>query len=993
MKKRILTLLLSLAILVTFMPTMAFATENQLGRSYDDFRVAKIEYEDGSTAYAPTLWLAFTYYFEANCEITLLKDVDLIMPVLMNGDNAGDEATLNLNGHTINSGYWPIAIQVLHEGKLTIDGTKAGSKIIGSVIAGNPMAYFNEEEIGEYDVADVVINGGTYESKHPLFPTLAAYNNEYFADDESWYSSVTVNNATVTKECEPFVEENPYSYEELQGMEKGIYADILEEEEFANLPENPFEEGSIMEPMFDVYWLSSSERETSFAPAIEIAGAAEGVVNNSSITESITSDNKSYSLMKDGFQGDDGFYGAAYAVNVDWSQFIMNNTKIDSTDGGINGLQGSLIVVDGNSDSELPESEIYADKVYKAINLGRYTPLVNMFVSGIGMGISDTSYAEVHGGKFVVRDDNDSEFLEKYLESPYGLEDRLSILSEAGVKYFRNYFEKGLDDVFFFNEGIDGCRIRVYGGSFSKLPLKATFGDGSEKNGNVEIKLLGEQSISKLDCGRVNQLEVKDNSVLATILTLLWGDEGEIVDPVENPVTKSVSALYDFDKLPAGVSVVVGEGANLNLDANEEFKYYNLTHSKGWIEKYGDFDYNDFYEAAGEKFPLHIIKDIIPSTILPPEILANLNISDVVKEEKTTLADILEANGTKLLVENGGTLTINGNEVSNVYQAAKNSIYSLKFNEGKYDLVVEQGTVNVNASKSGLFEKKGDLDRAVNFTVNQKTTLCVPSGKNFTLSKGSTLEGKGEVLVNGEMHVVDTAAVNGTIVVNGKLYVDDNNVASTFKVNCNKGGSVINSEGVDVSSAYTSETPQGDPQGGGSGSGSGGGTGGGTTESGQTEKTPAEKLADVKTSAEKEIDKLVAGIELTDSVKGLIYDGKKAISAAKTEAEVNSTLVDALAKIKAQLEKEMTLTVKAKKLSKNRIKLSWSAIRGADSYRVYAARAGKTLKRVATVSGKSYTIKKASGKKLVKGTKYKFKIVAVKDGKELVKSSNKVVKR
>lgn len=77
------------------------------------------------------------------------------------------------------------------------------------------------------------------------------------------------------------------------------------------------------------------------------------------------------------------------------------------------------------------------------------------------------------------------------------------------------------------------------------------------------------------------------------------------------------------------------------------------------------------------------------------------------------------------------------------------------------------------------------------------------------------------------------------------------------------------------------------------------------------------------------------------------------------------------------------LQAKASKVTKNSIKLSWKKQSEAATYVIYGNKCGSKNKyeKITTVTGNSYTAKKVVGKKVKKGTYYKFLIVALdKDG-------------
>ena len=86
------------------------------------------------------------------------------------------------------------------------------------------------------------------------------------------------------------------------------------------------------------------------------------------------------------------------------------------------------------------------------------------------------------------------------------------------------------------------------------------------------------------------------------------------------------------------------------------------------------------------------------------------------------------------------------------------------------------------------------------------------------------------------------------------------------------------------------------------------------------------------------------------------------------------------------------MQAKASGKSKTAVKLSWKAVAGASSYIVYANKVGKTnkLQKAGTTSGRSLTISKLNGKKLKKGTYYKFLVLAV-DGQGNVRATSRTL--
>lgn len=58
------------------------------------------------------------------------------------------------------------------------------------------------------------------------------------------------------------------------------------------------------------------------------------------------------------------------------------------------------------------------------------------------------------------------------------------------------------------------------------------------------------------------------------------------------------------------------------------------------------------------------------------------------------------------------------------------------------------------------------------------------------------------------------------------------------------------------------------------------------------------------------------------------------------------------------------------------VKLSWNSVPGATKYVIYGQKCGKKYKKLKTITGKTYKVKKVSGKKLKAHKTYKFYVVA-----------------
>ena len=102
--------------------------------------------------------------------------------------------------------------------------------------------------------------------------------------------------------------------------------------------------------------------------------------------------------------------------------------------------------------------------------------------------------------------------------------------------------------------------------------------------------------------------------------------------------------------------------------------------------------------------------------------------------------------------------------------------------------------------------------------------------------------------------------------------------------------------------------------------------------------------------------------------------------------------------IKAKTDKDLKgsvynkLQLKQKKVTKTSITVAWSKVSGAKKYVVYANKSGKTnkLKKITTTSKLTYTLKKFNKKALVKGTYYKFMVVALNSKGKVVTTSKYV---
>lgn len=86
------------------------------------------------------------------------------------------------------------------------------------------------------------------------------------------------------------------------------------------------------------------------------------------------------------------------------------------------------------------------------------------------------------------------------------------------------------------------------------------------------------------------------------------------------------------------------------------------------------------------------------------------------------------------------------------------------------------------------------------------------------------------------------------------------------------------------------------------------------------------------------------------------------------------------------------LQLKQKKVKKNAIKVSWKKVAGAKKYAYYATSCGKKNKYVrhGISTGTSFNYKKICGKKLKKGSYYKFIVIAIDKNNKVVTTSKTV---
>lgn len=155
-----------------------------------------------------------------------------------------------------------------------------------------------------------------------------------------------------------------------------------------------------------------------------------------------------------------------------------------------------------------------------------------------------------------------------------------------------------------------------------------------------------------------------------------------------------------------------------------------------------------------------------------------------------------------------------------------------------------------------------------------------------------------------------------------------------------------------------------------------------TAESYQNLQTAIKTAEDAVSARASETDAKTALDALNAAINALVVktvDAKPADSQTPADTTTDDTTQN----------KEVTTpgAVKATAAAYNQIKLSWTASNNATGYEVYQ-KSGKNFKKIATVKGTSYTVKK-----LTTGTKYTFKIRAygTVDGKKTYSGYTKTV--
>ena len=165
-----------------------------------------------------------------------------------------------------------------------------------------------------------------------------------------------------------------------------------------------------------------------------------------------------------------------------------------------------------------------------------------------------------------------------------------------------------------------------------------------------------------------------------------------------------------------------------------------------------------------------------------------------------------------------------------------------------------------------------------------------------------------------------------------------------------------------------------------------------TWDAGKVTKKPTETAEGVKTYT-----CIVCGETKTEAIPKLTpapaygADGTPA-GAGASEACVDKAITSCTSEEGPKGTKFAPLTLKSNKQAKNSITLNWTKAKGAKKYVIYGSKCGKGIKmqKLATATGSSKVMKKVAGKKIKKGTYYKFIMVALDKNNKVV-STSKVI--
>lgn len=149
--------------------------------------------------------------------------------------------------------------------------------------------------------------------------------------------------------------------------------------------------------------------------------------------------------------------------------------------------------------------------------------------------------------------------------------------------------------------------------------------------------------------------------------------------------------------------------------------------------------------------------------------------------------------------------------------------------------------------------------------------------------------------------------------------------------------------------------------------------------------------SETKTEVIPKLDPSSGGTPGADPTQQMGTDGTAFGPGASAEAAEAAIL-----KLKSDSDPKGTvfnaLQLKSTKITKKSIKLTWKKAKGATKYVLYANKCGKSnkYKKLKVLSKNSLTVKKVAGKKLKKGTYYKFLLVALDKNNKVVSTSKTV---
>ena len=126
----------------------------------------------------------------------------------------------------------------------------------------------------------------------------------------------------------------------------------------------------------------------------------------------------------------------------------------------------------------------------------------------------------------------------------------------------------------------------------------------------------------------------------------------------------------------------------------------------------------------------------------------------------------------------------------------------------------------------------------------------------------------------------------------------------------------------------------------------------------------------------------------TDPLKQMGIDGTPVGQGASAQA-AEKALVTAKGEADPKGTKFGLLKLKSVNQTNTSVTITWSKVKGAQKYVIYGSKCGKSVRKVklATTAGKSMKFTKVAGKKVKKGTYYKFVVVALDKNNNVITTS------